>query len=230
MKYEKEEISKLNKNVRYLRLNSDKFLKNRTKITDKSLCNYYINDVFDSSVECEEVIGLITNYDFDPLTYYFLEEIKINKNIIRYALLYGKKIVGNLTEYNYSDYINNELIPKIEDDNDNVTLFRLDLFNDDIIHYKLNLMFFSIILPYIEENRKSIYNILTIGKNDNNLILVFILFLVSISLIFVFYFIPIVNHINRIIYKTKNMLSIIPLNILSSQSGVSKLLQISKEK
>ena len=30
------------------------------------------------------------------------------------------------------------------------------------------------------------------------------------------------------IYKTKNMLSIIPLNILSNQNGVSELLRINK--
>ena len=44
------------------------------------------------------------------------------------------------------------------------------------------------------------------------------------------YFLPVINFINSIIYKTKNMLSIIPLNILSLQSGVANLLRISNEK
>ena len=38
-----------------------------------------------------------------------------------------------------------------------------------------------------------------------------------------------IRFINNIIYKTKNMLSIIPLSILASQSGVSTLLNLTKK-
>ena len=87
-------------------------------------------------------------------------------------------------------------------------------------------MFFSIILPYIEEKRKSIYNILTVGKAGNNVIKLFIAFLDVVTLMYLCYFLPITIYINKAIYKTKNMLCIIPLNILVSQSGISKLLII----
>ena len=227
IKYEKEKVSKLNENTKYLRINSRKFLQNE-KESEKSLCSYYINDFFDSSVECEETIGLISHYQFEPLTFNFLQEIKINRNIIKYKLEF-EEILGNLTEYNFSDYINNQYIQKNENDSENNSIFRLDLFNDVTLHHKLNVIFFSIILPYIQEKRKNIYNILTIGRADNILIISFILFAAIVTLLYLFYFIPIINYINRIIYKTKNMLSIIPLSVLSCQSGVSKLLNISNE-
>ena len=137
-----------------------------------------------------------------------------------------------MTQYNYLDYINNELIPRNSygEETDNTIIFRLDLFNNETLHFNLNIMFFSVILPYIQENRQKSYDILTIGKASSIVTLYFIVFIISFTLIYLFYFLPVINYINKIIYKTKNMLSIIPLNILSSQSGVSKLLNISNEK
>ena len=44
-----------------------------------------------------------------------------------------------------------------------------------------------------------------------------------------FFYLPVINYINNVIYKTKNMLSIIPLSILASQNGVYSLLDISNE-
>ena len=55
-------------------------------------------------------------------------------------------------------------------------------------------------------------------------------FYISVTLVYIFYFIPVIKYINNNIYKTKNMLSIIPLNVLSSQKGVLKLLNISPKK
>ena len=55
-------------------------------------------------------------------------------------------------------------------------------------------------------------------------------FYISVTLVYIFYFIPVIKYINNNIYKTKNMLSIIPLNVLSSQKSVLKLLNISPKK
>ena len=229
IKYEKDDLSEIYQYVKYINTYYNSLLSKYEIDTKKSLCNYYINDYFDSSSDCEETIGLITNYDFDSLAYNFFEEIKINKNVIKYILKKGI-ILGNLTEYNYSDYINNPLIPRSKDDSDNTNIFRLELFNNNTIHANLNIMFFNIILPFIEVHRKKIYNILNIDGIAQFLIVITVLFQVIVTLVFLCYFIPVINYINSIIYKTKNMLSIIPLNILSLQSGVSKLLKISSEK
>ena len=218
------------KNFKYIGSKNVDNLKSLGLISNKSLCFYYINDFFDSSAKCETSIGLISTYDFSTFVYNFLEEIKISKNIVK-DKLENEMVFGNLTEYNYLDYIKNPLVPPYYLYYTDPTIsFRLDLFNNETIHFKLNIMFFNIILPYIQENRKGLYSILNIGNAHKNVTVFFLLFLIVVTLVYLFYFLPIVIFLNTIIYKTKNMLSIIPLNILASQNGVSELLDISKEK
>ena len=228
-KKEKEEYSKINEKILYIKLYEKKISKNISNISkEKSLCNYYINDLFDSSVMCEESIGLITKYDFNVLTKYFLEEITIKKNIIEYKLTH-ENILGNLTQYNYTEYINNNMIPRKEDLNYS-NIFRLDLFNDDMLHYELNIIFFSIILPYIQENKDKYFDVLSFENKKFNIITINYFILAIITLIFFGYIIPVINYINKLIYKTKNMLSVISLNILSFQSDALLLLNISNNK
>ena len=220
---EKEEIPKISIDYKYLISTSQKWL-NQTDFLKDTLCGFYINDFFDSTVQCEEYIGLITKYNFIYLSNYFLEEIKINKNLVKYKLKY-EKVLGNLTEYNPDDYINNNLIPRAEDTPDDRTLFRLDLFNNETLHFNLNIIFFSIILPYIQSKRKIYFNF--ISSFEVYLSTISSIFFVFVTGSIFFYFIPIINIINSIIYKTKNMLSIIPLCILSSQKSALSLFNIS---
>ena len=223
---EKEELPKISIDYKYL-ISTSKIWLNQTNFLNDTLCKFYISDFFDSTSQCEEYIGLITKYDFIYLSNYFLEELKIDKNIVKYKLKY-ETILGNLTEYNPNDYINNNLIPRAEDTDDYRTLFRLDLFNNETLHFNLNIIFFSIILPYIQSKRKIFFNFSFAYE----------VYLSTISSIFaafvtgaIFcYFIPIINIINSIIYKTKNMLSIIPLCILSSQKSALSLFNISTNK
>ena len=207
----------------------DKYFKMKELFSDKSLCSYYINDFFDSSAECEETIGKISTYDFNTFSIYFIYDIHISIDLVKYKFE-TEMILGNLTEYNFTEYINNKLIPRQSEGAHETRIFRLELFNGSILHFNLNIKFFSIILPYIQENRKTIYNILTVGNTSTTMTIFFVVFLVIVTLVYLCYFLPIVNFLNNVIYNTKKMLSIIPINILASQSGVSKLLNISKEK
>ena len=231
-----EYLNKATKNVltlfnqnQYLKTNDKELSKYIESIANKkSLCNYYINDFFDSNIECEEVIGLITKYNFYTLSIYFLEELKIKENIVEYKLE-NENILGNLTEYNYTEYINNEMIPRKGDVN-YTKIFRLNLFNNKTLHYELNIIYFSILLPYIEENREKFYSILSYEGIKFKLIYITGLYLILITLLFFNYFLPAINVINSIIYKTKKMLSIIPFSILSFQSDALILLKIANNK
>ena len=221
---ERKELTSMAEDKKYIQANYPKLVNTNVHLTyNDDLCAFYINDFFDSSDMCSEEIGLITNYDIYHLAFYFLEEIKIKKNIVRYKLKY-ENIVGNLTEYKYLDYLEDENIPKKGNYN---SLFRLNLFNDDQIHSYLNLVFFSIILPFIQDNRKRDFSYFSIDKVDKYLILVNAIFISILSFLFFFHFLPVINYINNIIYKTKNMLSIIPLSILSTHNGVKELLNLS---
>jgi hypothetical protein len=217
-------------NIQYLSTVGEELLKEYTGFSnlteENNLCELYQNDYFDSSSICSQNIGLITSYDFYTLSYYFLEELKIYKNIVEYTLE-NEDIVGNLTEYDLNSYSNDSNIPKKWDSSSKI--FRLQLFNDDSFHNQLNIMFANIILPFIQKSRKNVFDKISFDHITSYLIIINICFFIVITLAFFIYFLPMIRFINNIIYKTKNMLSIIPLSILASQSGVSTLLNLSKK-
>ena len=224
---EKKILPTILEDIKYLSINFDeKFSINESSKMEENLCSYYINDYFDSSLDCSNNIGLITGYNFFFMSYYFLQEITINKNIMIYKLKH-ENIVGNLTNYNHTEYMNDAKIPKVNGNSDNNNIFRLDLFNNYTIHARLNVIFYSIILPYINIGKKTTFFNLTLDWVIIILTRLNIAFLAIVTLVFFFYFIPMINFINNIIYKTKNLLSIIPLNILATQNGVSSLLNLS---
>jgi len=192
-------------------------------IEETNLCELYENDYFDSSQDCYDKIGLITTYDFYTLAYYFLEELKINKNIFSKKLV-NDNILGNLVIYNRSNY--SDIV--VTNNNSEYT-FRLSLFNDNDLHKSLNLIFANIILPYLQKSRKNVYGLISLEYVTSYLVILNIIFFAAITVVFFTYFIPMIKFINNIIYKTKNMLSIIPLSILSTQNGVSSLLNLSKK-
>jgi hypothetical protein len=84
------------------------------------------------------------------------------------------------------DYLEDENIAKRGSNNN---IFRLDLFNDNEIHFNLNLVFFSIILPYIQDNRKIDFNNFSIDKADRLLIPVNAIFLFIMFFLFLILFI-----------------------------------------
>ena len=218
---EKRELITLGDNMNFIKVNINKvYPKNENRSEIRDLCNYYINEYFDSSIECVEKIGLITKYDFNTLTINFIEEININRAVMVYIL----RRIGNITTFNMSDSIN------IRKRAGKGELYTLSLFNNETLHSKLNIIYFSIILPYIQEDRQEINKILIIGQIEYFLSSLTGLFGLIISFLFFCYFVPLINYINSIIYKTKNMLSIIPLSILSYQTDVLILFSISNDK
>ena len=196
-------------------------------IEETNLCELYENDYFDSSQDCYDKIGLITSYDFYTLSYYFLEELKIYKHIFS-KKLEKKNIIGNLTKYDSNSFLNDLNNYGLNDENSGY-IFRLNLFNDDTLHKHLNQIFANIILPYIQKSRKNVYELISLEYVTSYLIVLNIIFFIVVTVVFFTYILPMIKFINNIIYKTKNMLSIIPLSILSTQSGVSSLLNLSKK-
>ena len=199
---------------------------------NKSLCSYNITGYFKSESDCIKEVGNSYNQDINTFCYGFIDEIRIKKNIIR-ILLESGIIIGNLTEYKtedwykmYYDLFNNET-------NKDITtkkIFRLELFNDGYFHNISNIYFINVILPYLNENRKIIFENLTIvGKNNIFFFLlsIFVSFLVAI---YIFYWSPNIKRLNRIIYETKNMLKIIPMHILIADVNIKTLLHISMKK
>ena len=193
-------------------------------LVNKELCSFYITDYFNSSEQCRMKFGGILNYDFIIFSTNFIQRLRSVKNIVAYRHE-TELIIGNLTEYNvelwetwaknYSSEISDKSIS-----------FRLGQFNDEILHSEINLMFVNIFIPYIEQNRKKILKSLMIEGYEFHFILIFSTLIVLILLVYFLYFLPKINKLNNFIYKTKNMVTLIPMEVLISQTNIKSLIKL----
>ena len=181
-------------------------------------CSNFETDYFKSEEECSNEFGIFIDYDFSLFSNYFLEEIKIQKNFAKYKFE-NEIIKGNLADYNISN-----IIKELEGNENNVT-FRLDLFNDKVLHSKLNLLFINSLLPHLNNNREIIFKYIYVDKGTffNAL---FIIYIILMTIIYLGLFWLIINILNSQIYRAKTALSIVPINFLSSQSNIKLVLNI----
>ena len=196
------------------------------ELSTKNLCSYYITDYFNSTEECLKKYGYSLRYDFNIFATCFLQEVRVLKNLLTYL---GKEqlIRGNLnTRIVIGNLMSDPLMP-IKGRKVNGTIYRLDAFNNDTLHQNLNIQFINIILPYLENYKKTLFKYLLIEGDDVYFIIISSLYLLLLIIIFFIYWLPMINHVNNIIYKTKNMLSIIPTNMLESQNNTELLIYLS---
>lgn len=200
--------------------------KNYLDIQQKGFCNYF-ESFFESKEGCENFIGDkngIASLDFHLFINSFIEEIRNARDFMK-LLLDKQVLVGNLSQL--IEYKDNDSTYGI--DKNRTLMFRMKVFNMEETHYRLNIIFFNIIYQYINQIRLITTN--SIEAYVTNLHMTYILFILSYIFIFIFifffYWIPMIRNMDVEIYKTKNMLSIIPVKILASQPNIKKLLNIS---
>ena len=229
LKKEYEVFKETNNNTKYIKnfinnnIPMDEELNN---IFSKELCSYYITDYFKSIEECKNKFGNVLNYDFTIFATNFIQNIRNVKNIAKYKQE-TEMILGELAIYEVEKWENWEYYYSEIDKNNKKVLFRLDLFNNDTLHAELNLMIINIFVPYLDENRKELLKRLNIEGDGKYYMIYFILFVILLFLIYFFYLIPMIRYLNNHIYKTKRMLLLIPMQILSSQSNIKYLLNLS---
>ena len=205
-------LTVLSKNIRGL-YNNSLFIK------EQGFCKNILS-YFNSEKECLNYIGGengIISLGFDLLINYFIEEIRNARNYMK-LLLENNTFDETLPEIISDDiYLNPALID------------RMKVFNMEQTHYRLNIIFQNIILQYINQERN--LTLIAIEKSSDDCTFKYtILISVYVSLfliIFLFYWIPMIKELNNEIYKTKKMLSIIPVQILASQPNIKELLNIS---
>ena len=184
-----------------------------------TLCSYIDIDYFNSFEECSKFYGVLIDYDFSIFSNYFLEEIKIKKNLAKYKFE-KENIKGNLADYNISNII------KELDGNENNVTFRLDLFNDEVLHSKLNLLFINSILPLLKVNRDEIFKFIFVDGEGSFFNMLYILYISLMTIVYLGLFCLIINILNSQILRAKIVLSIVPINFLTSQSNIKLLLNI----
>ena len=229
-KIEEDSYETLSEDTKFINKFIKNFLPNDEEVQNnlkKSYCLYNETYKFNSTKECEDKFGQILNYDFSIIATYFIEELRINRNLVKYLLNKGI-LRGSLNDYDEEIWLKDETIPKVGENYTGENIFRLDLYNNETIHARLDLIFVNIILPYIEINRQIIIPHLSIDDKEIYLNVTSVFYLIFIFLIYIIYLLLKIKSINNYIYKTKNMLTLIPLHILSSQNNIKKLLHLSK--
>ena len=203
----------------YLVLNEDKF------------CNIFIADYFENQEECFKYIGGkdgVIGFGFHFLIHEFVEEIRMKRNYVKILLDKGI-IVGNFSDIlnlkNYNIWNNQNLGLK-----DNKTLiFRMSLFNIKKTHSKLNIIFMHIIMQYINAERNITFSLVEENVERGYIVyiilILFHIFYITIALSI--FWVPKVKEMNIDIYKAKNILTIIPVQILASLPNIKTLLNIS---
>ena len=153
---------------------------------------------------CEPYLETITSLGYYSFAAFLITEITVKVNYVKNLdLLYSNNIWGKSIEKR-----------------------TLNLFNN--IHQDIDLMFNSVVLHYIEEEYTSTVNIIfsNINKRDNTYIVVYVSFIIVIILIHIFYWNPFIINAQEQIFKTKEALNIIPVEILESQTNIKGLLGI----
>ena len=195
-------------------------MKNNEKVFHifvRNFCSFDIIKEFNFTSDCSKKFGYFSRLSLDKTVFYFLEELRLKKNLIRY-FLETYNVVGNLTEYNKDEMINIYNEKSIN----NKTIFRLDLFNNQSIHSDINKIYFFIILQNMKENL-FIIDIYSIDGKNSHFILLIIVYILTFSLIILLFFIPMIKFLNKQIYKAKNILSIVPINALLYQRNTRYL-------
>ena len=103
------------------------------------------------------------------------------------------------------------------------------VFNLEETHSRLNIIFLNIILQYIDKERNiTMYAVENFVTNEHiKYVILMIIYIFIYLLTLFFYWFPMIRRMNNEIYKTKNMLSIIPVQILASHPNIKELLNIS---
>ena len=216
------------KDFNFLTIYQNNFKDIKNEINKNGLCNFSFTDFFKNEEECQNFMGGekgIISFGFDILLNYFIEEIRMKRNYVK-GLMNKGILVGNLSDLN-NYYLWND--DNLNLKNNQTLIFRMNLFNKEDIHHNLNIIFINIIYQYINKERNLTLNSIS-TRMDNGHIIYIILIVCHCSFAIVsilFYLIPEINKLNIEIYKTKNILSIIPVQILASLPNLKTLLKIS---
>ena len=158
-----------------------------------------------SNTLCDPYIETITSLGYYSFVAFMMTEIKVKVNYVK--ILNARR----------HDTLNEK-----GDEGRALMLF-------NTMHYDVDLMFNFVALHYIEEEVILTVDTIFENINSNNAIylVVFIVFFVLIICLYIFYWYPFINDAQEQIYKTKEALNIIPVDILESQTNIKNLLGIS---
>jgi hypothetical protein len=181
--------------------------------------NYLMNNKFD----CSLFTGNSSDYGIDVLVSYYIEQCRNQKYNYDQLVLeyYHKGYTFNNTLY--GTHLENET-NSVRFDN---ALHPFQIFNSvDMLRLSVIRMYY--IRPVFDYALTQFHEAITKYWNDVNAIytVVMIIMLIGIVLFYLIVWRPFENKLNQDVYKTKNMLSIIPKEVLASLRNINNILNI----
>ena len=196
-----------------------------TEFYSKSPCHFMLNDYFTDEEECLKFMNGVSKNGFKLMCNYFIEEIREAKNYYSHYLNENMTF-PNLTLVGTDEW--NKSWPL--DENEKKIFAKLNPINyfNENYHHNLNVMYRNNIRRYFFELKNIIIDCISeyIKKIKTDLIFLLIIYFLVNALFFFFAWIPFLYQLNSVIYKTKNMLNIIPKEVLASLRNIKKVLDI----
>lgn len=224
----KKEHEEIQKRHQYLPKEFRTFYDN---VRTGNLCNYNLTSfsfLKTRNNPCEEFLyGTMTGGLYSLLTT-FVEELRHLKEQYdvylilakNYSLNHNNSLYG--TEYYEEFESTNQTIMEIYEKIDPINLFNSDTHKNLIITYSYIFKeLFTLISTKMQESIEKYFN-----NNSNILYIMIWVFIGLVGCLYFFVLMPIEANLNEMIYKTKNMLSIIPREVLATLPQIKKMLNI----
>jgi hypothetical protein len=194
---------------------------------------YNYSYIISNNYTCEEIAENSTKYGLDLLVSNYLYELRVQKKYFDIILqeaqnanyTYNNTLAGDEKYYNKLLEENQNKI------NYNSTLYeQLDpfkIYNEEHV-FKLSMIRRYLLLPIYNDTLNNFYvSMKDFWSTSYNIFLaIMIVFLLLITAFYLAYWIPSIILQDESIYKTKNMLAIIPKDVLTTIPNINKLLNL----
>ena len=202
-------------------------------INEGDICNYtqilldeYANNPIVSN--CEDFLYGSLHYGSNLLISTMIEQLREIKRLFEVNEMNMKmnNITINLTTLGTADYYNNTL--DYRNKKDLYDMYNpINLFKNNKMK-QLQMLFRFVLTKVFREVFDALSNAIADGfdKKEQLILIMIIAYLVICFGLYILFWRGYVNSLTRIIYKTKNMLLIIPKEVLSSLTSIHKLLNI----
>ena len=194
---------------------------------------YNYNYIIANNYTCEEIAENSTKYGLDLLVSNYLYELRVQKKYFDILLQDAKK-----ANYTYNNTLSGDekYYNKLLEENKNKINYdsalyeQLDpfkIYNEENV-FKLSMIRRYLLMPIYNETLNNFYTSMKDfwSTSYNIFLAVMIVFLLLTTAFYLAYWIPSIYLQDESIYKTKNMLAIIPKDVLTTIPNINKLLNL----
>ena len=183
---------------------------------------------------CEEFFYNTSNYGFQAVLTTYIEEIRIMRDLEKYYLqnaakynfTYNESLIGTAGETkHYANILNDSVLYRIYQSYNPVLILNEDTHRTAVIIYRF------VVMKVVQSALDNLFDAIHVAFDDTIRIglIINIVFIVVVFIGFTALWLPFVLGENETIFKTKNMLSIIPREVLFTLPHINIMLGIDEE-